>query len=420
MTAGGDTSAPASPPPRRQRRIALGVALVLLALVAIVLRWASQPQQVADLVLAQTGRALGLEITAAGKPEYRLGPAPQIVLRDVISRRPGDPVPLLRAQRLLLSVPWTTLRSRGRDLAIHRIEMDRPQLDIAALQRWLATRPRVDKPRVPRLTDGLVVRAGTLHAEGWRLEGVDIDVPLLAPEQPLRGHLVGRLVAGGTRMPFDVFATLARPRQGAGLGMAGKVSLERPDWRMPMDVVVSGRPVLDGPIRLRGMRLGANATYVSRSTRLPFTFGLAGDATYRAGLQLEPLGVALRQGRELPDLTASGRVDWARVFSVHLDGRMLRWPARWPALSSPIGRPGGPLPMTLAYTGTLDLAGETSLVLRDGRTRFDGRFRLPALLAWIGAPPTTTPLPPIAGRVRTPRLDIPGATLHGVEIVVEP
>jgi len=56
--------------------------------------------------------------------------------------------------------------------------------------------------------------------------------------------------------------------------------------------------------------------------------------------------------------------------------------------------------------------------LAAGATRFDGRFRLPRMLAWLDAPPRATPLPPLDGHVSTPRLVIPGATLEGVEIEV--
>lgn len=420
MTEGDADRHPRAPQRRSRRRVVLLVVVILVAAIAGLVRWASRPERVGELVLDRTGRALGLEITAGGITEYRLRGLPQLVLRDVVARRPGDATAMLRADRILLSVPWTTLRSRGRDLVVHRVEVDRPAVDLPTLQRWLATRPKTGESRVPRLTDGFVVRGGRLTADGWHLEAVDLDVPLLAPDRPLRMRAAGRVIAATTQVPFDVRATLVRPREGAGLGVAGAVTILRPDWRLPMQVRLGGRPRLDGPITLEGLRMGARARYERGRTRLPFVFGVAGLARYDRGLRLAPVGVAVRQGRELPDLDVTGRIEWARRLVLDVDGELLRWPARWPALPAPIGRPPGALPMELAYSGPVDFSGAAALVLRDRRTVFDGRFHLPALLGWIDAPPGSTPIPPIRGRIATPRLEIPGATLEGVEIEVEP
>ncbi|GAB2515735.1 AsmA family protein [Lysobacter humi (ex Lee et al. 2017)] len=420
MTAGDDDLDLRAPQRRSRRRVVLLVVVLIIGAIAGLARWASRPEQVARLVLAQTGRALGLEITAAGVTDYTLRGRPQLVLRDVVAKRPGDGTAVLRAKRILLALPWTTLRSRGRDLVVHRVELDRPEIDLAALQRWLATRPKSTESRVPRLTDGFVVRGGSLVADGWQLEGVDLDVPQLAPDRPLRVHAAGRVVAGTTRIPFDVRATVMRPKAGAGLGVVGGVTVERPDWRLPMHVRLSGRPQLDRQLTLHGLRLGARAHYAKAATRLPFAFGLAGRARFEDGLVLEPIGIALRQGRELPDLDATGRITWSRALTIEADGALARWPSRWPALPEPLGRPRGPLPMHLAYTGPIDFSGRTDLELRDRRSVFDGAFRLPDVLEWIDAPPGGTPIPPIAGRVSTPRLEIPGATLEGVEVTVTP
>lgn len=404
--------------PRRRWRVVLVVALVLLALLAGLLRWATRPQQVAGLVMSQAGRTLGLKITARGVSEYTLRGVPQLVLRDVTAQRDGDATPVLTADRMLLSVPWSTLKSRGREITVHRIELAHPQLDIAALQRWLETRPPTPKRPTPTLTDGFVVRDGVVVGEGWTMHGLSIDVPRLAPGRPVRGHVVGRAVAGSTRMPFDVAATLQRPAMRAGLGMAGKVTVTRPDWSLPLDLVLHGRPDLRSGLALDGLVLRARARYVSTSTDLPFALGIAGRATYSKGLHLAPFGLALRQGRDIPDLTGGGRLDWTSALAFDLDGRIARWPSGWPALPAPIGRPRGPLPTRLGYTGPTDLSGTTSLALADGATHLDGTFRLPHVLAWIDASSKGTPLPPLDGRVTTPRLEIPGATLEGVELEI--
>ena len=407
-----------APAPRRRRRIGLIVALVLVVVLGGLIRWATRPQQVAHLLLSQAGHALGLRITARGASEYTLRGGPRILLRDVAAQREGDAVPVLKADRVLLAVPWSTVKSRGRQVTVHRIELARPQLDIGALQRWLATRPPSPARPVPTLTDGFVVRDGRINGEGWTVESLRVDAPRLAPRQPVRALLAGRVVAGDTRMPFDVAATLRRPEMPAGLGIAGDVAIEKPDWRMPLDIVLRGVPDLDDGLALDAMALAARARYVDGKVDLPFQLGIAGRASYAKGLHLAPLGLALREGREIPDLTAGGRLDWTSSLALSLDGRIARWPGGWPELPAPLGRPRGPLETHVAYAGPTDLSGDTSLRLGSGATRFDATFRLPRMLAWIDASAKGSPLPPLDGHVSTPRLQIPGATLEGVEVEI--
>ncbi len=415
--AGAASTPPAKRPPRSRRRawlVVLVIALVLLGL----LRWASRPQQVASLVLSQASPALGLRITAKGVSEYSLRGMPKLVLRDVTAQRDGDATPVLQADRVLLSLPWSTLKSRGRDITVHRIELDRPRLDIGALQRWLATRPPSEKRATPTLTDGFVVTDGRVTGVGWAVERLALSVPTLAPRQRVRATLRGQVVAGSTRVPFDLAATLMRPEMPAGLGVAGNLTVVQPDWRLPLDLVLRGVPDFGDGLALDAMVLGAQARYVSRETSLPFAMGIAGRASYASGLHIAPLGLALRRGGPIPDITGGGRLDWGDSLALAFDGRMERWPEAWPALPAPLGRPNGPLPTTLAYTGPANFSGDAALHLESGATLFDGRFRLPRVLDWLDAPANAVPLPPLDGRVSTPRLEIPGATLEGVEVEI--
>ena len=56
------------------------------------------------------------------------------------------------------------------------------------------------------------------------------------------------------------------------------------------------------------------------------------------------------------------------------------------------------------------------LALRRDDARFDARFRLPDVLGWANAPAPGSPLPPLDGRLTTPRMEISGTTSQGVEI----
>ncbi|MFC3550033.1 hypothetical protein ACFOLC_03290 [Lysobacter cavernae] len=404
-------------PSRPRRRVVVLAVLVAVALLMLVMRWVSHPDRVAGLILAQAGDALGLEISASGASEYRLRGTPRLVIRDVVARQPGVYTPLLRAERIHLELPWATIRALGVDLTVKRIELDAPQLDLAALQRWQATRPP-SQTRIPTLTDGLQVVRGRVIGDGWSIEAIDLDLPALYPQRAVAAHLRGRLVSGTTRMPFDVHAALTRPAARAGLGVAGTMSVVTATWALPMAVTLSARLYqgVEG-LGLDRTKLAADARYRSAGTDLSFALGLAGPLRYSDGsLAIAPLGVALRGQGVMPQLDAHGRFAFAQDLALQLDGRLASWPQAWPALPAPIGQSDSPLPFVLDYRGPADLSGISALQLQRDATRFDGRFALPAVLDWIDAGAKGSPLPPLSGRLQTPRLEIAGAVLQGVEV----
>ena len=402
------------------RRRAIGwIALAaLLLMLALGVRWVAQPDRLAALVLDQVGKSLGLEITATGSSEYRLRGSPTLVVRDLQVRQPGADTPLLRAERVYLSLPWSTVRARGAELAVHRVELDAPQLDLAALQRWLATRPPAEEVRIPTLDRGLAVVRGSVIGAGWSIDRIALSLPSLAPDEPIAAHLAARLRSGATAVPFDLRLALTRPSADAGLGAVGMATVTTEDWRLPMRLKLSGRLHSgDDGVGLDRLKLGANARYIAGDAQTPFVFGLSGRMRYReGGFTLVPLGISTRGRDSIPTLDARGAFGWKEVIALDLAGVIAQWPKAWPALPAPIGQATSPLPFVLGYRGPADLSGNTALQLRRDTTRFDGRFRIPDVLAWIEAIADNTPLPPIDGRLTTPVLEISGATLHGVEI----
>ena len=135
---------------------------------------------------------------------------------------------------------------------------------------------------------------------------------------------------------------------------------------------------------------------------------------------MSPLGVALDGGgRLLPDLHAGGRLALDDALALWLDGALARWPQAWPALPAPLGSSDAPLRFALRYAGAPDLSGTTGLSLARDGTAFDGRFRIPDVLAWLERPAGDTPLPPLRGHLSSPQLEIGGAQLLGVEIEFE-
>lgn len=401
----------------RSRRAAVWIALaaaVLLLLLA--LRWVSQPSQVAGLILHQVGNALELEITASGASEYRLRGTPMLSIRDVVARQPGA-TPLLRAERIQLELPWSTVRARGDDLTVKRIELDAPQVDVAALQRWLATRPP-SETRIPTLTDGLRVARGRMTGDGWSVEAIDLDLPALHPQHPAKARLRGRLLSGAMRVPFDLDAAMTRPTADAGVGLSGDISIQSKPWTLSTDTTLSGRLHSgDDGVGLDRLRVAADARYRNGDADQPFVLGLAGRLRLHEGeLAIAPLGLAVRGGGLIPTLDARGRFKFGDALAVQLDGDVAQWPESWPALPSPIGQSTSPLPFRLMYRGQADLSAVTSLQLRRDGTAFDGRFRMPQMLDWIDAGAQGSPLPPLDGRIASPRIEIADTVLEGVEI----
>ena len=421
-------SPPAAGAPRNtMQRLLRLAALIAAAVLALVLLagWLLQPQRAGKLLLSQAGNALGLQLEASSV-DYRLRGTPQLVLRDLVARQPGADAALLAAERAFVSLPWRTLRARGADLTVQRIELDAPVLDVPALQAWLQTRPKDQPTRIPTLTDGLHVRDGRIHNDSWKIEGLAIDIPSLHPERPLRAHVRGRYLDPPIRAPADLAITVVHPRRmlsGAATGIAGvgAVTVAEADWRVPMHVTLSG------PLRLgkdsalmRPARLGIAARYVSRTTELPFRLGLHGPMAFNnATWRFVPVQVVLDGDGAIPDAGARGSVSIGRQLRLHLDGAIAGWPDAWPALPPPLADSRTPLDFALDYRGALAFDDLAALAVRRDATRFDARFRLPAVLEWTAGAKDGSPLPPLDGTLSTPRLEIAGAQLEGVEIGID-
>jgi len=419
---------------RRQRGILVAAGLLLLLLLA--LRFALEPQRATKFLLDRIGTSLGLEITASGAAEYRLRGTPVLVIRDVVAREPGAEVPLLTADRILLSLPWSTIRARGAVLAAERLELDRPVLQLAALQHWMATRPPSKDMRLPTLAIGLQVRDGSLRNDGtqagWRLDGVHLDAPRLAPEEALQARARGRYVADTIRVPFDLALALMRAQAIAdgsptGMGIVGRLAVIGGDaWSLPAHLRLSG-PLRfrTDDIRVTPARLGLAGAYRSGDGEgMPFALGGHGPLRYDAGrIALAPAHVVVR-GRgasasdPIPTASARGTVAFGDALALQLEGTLAGWPASWPELPAPLHRPAGPIAVSLEYDGPADFGGVVALQASKDATRFDGRFRIADITAWLDGG-LATPLPPLDGSASTPVLEIAGARLEGVQVSVD-
>jgi hypothetical protein len=409
--------APATRRPRR-RLAWLVASLFVLALIALAVAFLSRPPRATRLLLGAVGNALGLQITATGG-DYRLRGTPMLDVRGVMAREPGAAQPLLRADRIMLSLPWSTIRSGGDELKIDRIELQRPSIDLAALQHWLQRRPP-GKTRIPTLTRGLQVTDGILIADGWRITGIAVDLPMLAPDRRVAASVNGRYRGDALQASFALHAELSTPADDAAIGIAGNIDVVRDTWRMPAYIVLSGKlhPTQNG-WQLRRARLQASARYEAQGTRVPFALGVAGMLQQRDGrVQLSPAAVAVRGDGVVPRLDAIGDVTAGTALELQLAGALQAWPDDWPQLPPPLSTSRSPLPFRLDYRGEPDLSTPTALQLSRDDVRFDGRFRLTDISTWMAAG-TGDPLPPLDGHLVAPRLDVAGASLQGVEVTLD-
>jgi hypothetical protein len=175
------------------------------------------------------------------------------------------------------------------------------------------------------------------------------------------------------------------------------------------------------------MRLRARARHVSASGARPFVLGIAGDLSSRGGRTvLSPLGVALRRDPSvdpaadpIPRLDAGGALALDNGLVLGLEGDLAHWPEAWPPLPLPLSASNAPIPFALGYSGATDLSDPARLRLRRDGSAFDGRLRLADFTAWIDEDGRLSPLPPIDGHASIPRMELGGATLHGVEVSVD-
>ncbi|MCD9046245.1 hypothetical protein [Luteimonas sp. MHLX1A] len=403
----------------RRRAVALVVIVALLLVALMALRWATRAETVGRFLLEMAGTASGLEIEASGF-EYRLRGTPELVARDVVARVPGNPTPLLGADRVRLSVPWSTLRARGAVLDVQRLELDAPVLDLPAFQRWWSQRPPGDGA-APVFVDGIGITGGRIDADGWRLDALSIELPEFAMNAPLRAHVRGRYVAAALRAPFDLRVAMTRASAQAGIGIAGTVAPTAANWRLPAWLRLSGRlDTVGGRIAVKRTALSLRGNLQLDDSTHPLVVGLAGEVLIAAGgLRIDPLAVTLRGQGLLPRLRAGGGLVLRDGLSLAMHGSLAEWPSAWPVLPAPLDRAQEPTPFAIGYDGAPDLSTPLALRLSRGDARFEGHVHTDAIPGWLAQLGAGTPLPPVSGTVHAPVLEIPGATLHGVEIRID-
>ncbi|MFY2765446.1 hypothetical protein [Arenimonas sp. MALMAid1274] len=375
------TAAPVKPARRRRWPWVLAVLAVLAGVAAWWVDRQLEPTRLTATVLQRLGDSLGLELRIDGSPEYALRPEPRLVLPGLTARQPGAARPLLSAARAEVSLPWDTILG-GESLVITRVQLDQPLLDLAALSAWQATRP--ESPfELPTFTDGVYVNDGSVVGDGWRIGGLSLSLPRLAPDEAADAEVAFIYSGDGTTLDFEGRLAIAKASLQSDFSAGG-------NGRLRMDAV-------DAPMTLD---LGGS-------------FDASTDTTL---LTLD--SITLDSQSPLPSFKASGEARFGDRLGFKLAGQLQAWPEDWPALPEPLSTSEAPFDFSLAYEGDTDLADPLSLRLVQDQTRLDTELAVPEVLAWLDKA-SASPLPPLVGRMETPQLSVGGATLEGVRVRIE-
>lgn len=368
---------PLNPRARRWLPI-LAVAVALLVVAAWWVDRQLEPRRLTALVLDQAGKKLGLQLGFSGKPDYALKPEPRLLIPKFTVRGPDGKL-FLSAELAEISLPWSTIK--GDAPVITRIELDRPVLDVAGLQRWLATRP--EEPfELPTLTRGLVVVDGTVQGDGFRVAGLHASLPQLKTGDATRLMARGHFEKGETRVDFDSTIAVATPGLRSSYSLKASGALQRKPEPLKFLLASTGR-----------YDFGEAATTVELDS-----LSVSGDAP-------------------IPGITGTGKVVLAQRLGMDLNAVLSKWPREWPALPEPLASEGGGLPLQLSYLGEKDFSGPVSLRVQRRDTLLDAQLRVAEVLEWMDAPPGS-PLSPVTGTLTTPRLVFDGVELEGVEVEV--
>lgn len=166
------------------------IAIALIAAVLIV-RSLLQPQRFTALLQNQlAGAGLVLSVDKPAAPA--LWPHPAVQLQGFRLSNAGASTPLLAATEARIVVPWRALLHR--QLAIERLEIESPRIDLDQLQALLARLPQnAGTPSLPRIEAGIRINNGTLlRVDTPLLLDIDADTGPLSPGQVFQMHASAR------------------------------------------------------------------------------------------------------------------------------------------------------------------------------------------------------------------------------------
>ncbi|HET6545275.1 MAG TPA: hypothetical protein VFG55_00850 [Rhodanobacteraceae bacterium] len=157
---------------RRPWFVAIAIVAVLLVAGALALRHFARADQLTALLVGQVRTQLDAELVLGGEATFGFVPKLHLHLPQSALRGHAGSRPFLAADAVDVVVPWRTLWADH--YVIERIELDRPRLDLDALDAWLAARPAgpgpVDLNFALAASDGVIVSGGKEIAGGVNLD----------------------------------------------------------------------------------------------------------------------------------------------------------------------------------------------------------------------------------------------------------
>lgn len=182
----------------RLRWIVLAIGVVMLALLialAIHVNALLQPARFTNLLESDLA-AIGVKLEMQAPARPALFPRPAVRLQAFSLTNAGSDTPILQAKGATIVVPWRALL-RG-DVAIERVEVDAPRIDLGELKTLLARLPRHrGPPRLPTIATGVHMSQGTLTNGGTPLLfELGLDTGELVPGRPFRLDASARNASG--------------------------------------------------------------------------------------------------------------------------------------------------------------------------------------------------------------------------------
>lgn len=367
-------------PRSRRGWIVLGMIALSLAVGAWWTNRQLEPKRLTAIVLGQLGSNLKLDLRFDGLPEYALRPEPRLLIPNLVAADPSNGQVILRTERLEVSLPWATIT--GGYPVITRIQLRKPQLDLAALNHWLDSLPKTPF-KLPTLTRGLDIEQGHVQAEGWELSGLDVALPRLKQDEPANAKLAFQFRQGKTAASFAGNMQLATAGQSSDLRLEGKGELKHAPTPLPYSIAFDGH-------------------YVSE------------DAAFRVDIK----SLQLHGESPLPNLIAKGNLSYGESMNLALQGELAQWPKDWPALPTPLNEAKRPLPVQLVYAGKPDLSDPLTLDSTVAESKLHATLRLPELQSWLAAD-NAAPLPPLNATLVAPQLKLDGIELKDVSVQIE-
>src|SRR6266540_4549675 len=110
--------------------LAVGLAVLIVALLLVVVNSGVATKRAVDLVLPSVSKALGREVTLR-EAKLKLFPATRVTLAGLtVAGRPGEPA-LVETESLDVEVAlWPLLRSLGKDVEVRAFTLVRPSLNL--------------------------------------------------------------------------------------------------------------------------------------------------------------------------------------------------------------------------------------------------------------------------------------------------